>query len=308
MTTFLQVKNNAVGTLFAAINSTALTMAVQSGEGAKYPSTPFHITIGPANLPGEIIRVDSVIADTFVTIVRGQEGTVATSHSAGDAVELRVTAQSITDLNTAVDTLETDSHPKTDASPHHAETHPLDDPVHTGSLADSQHPVIASGDKHPEYQTPAEHLAVGDSPPHHIAATATDGKHIITAQIIAGVAAALAQQGHIALANHLGGTADLPQVISHAAIGEGNLHPEYLQEILHFNPLLPGHHVPVTAGAAIGVSGSQQVFHAVESGNGDLHPGYQNESEANPDGSYGKGYAEDIIASGSFPDGFTAEE
>ena len=67
------------------------------------------------------------------------------------------------------------------------------------------------------------------------------------------------------------------------------------------------HHDPVTVGAALGIS-DQQVFHDIEVGIGDLHPGYQLKSAAHTGGGYGKMYGEIIIASGVFPDGFIAEE
>lgn len=85
--TFLYVKNRAVSTLASAITSTATSLTLSSGGGAKFPtSTPFHITIDD-----EILRVTAIAGDTF-TVSRGQEGTTATAHPDGAAVELRITA------------------------------------------------------------------------------------------------------------------------------------------------------------------------------------------------------------------------
>jgi len=52
---------------------------------------------------------------------------------------------------------------------HHNQAHAIDGADHTGAITSAQHGTFASGDLHPEYQTPAEHTAVGDSSPHHAA-------------------------------------------------------------------------------------------------------------------------------------------
>ena len=97
-TTFNVVKNNAVSTLDGAITDSASSLAVAAGEGSKFPSTfPFNITID-----SEIIKVAARSTDTLSSLTRAQEGTSAAAHSDGVAAELRVTAQSPTDLNEAV--------------------------------------------------------------------------------------------------------------------------------------------------------------------------------------------------------------
>jgi hypothetical protein len=100
-TTFLAPKNNANSKLSAALAIDALSMSVLAGEGARFPSTfPYHLTVD-----NEIIRVTARTTDTM-TIVRAQESTVAAAHVAGATVQLNITAQVISDLNTAVNTLE----------------------------------------------------------------------------------------------------------------------------------------------------------------------------------------------------------
>ena len=78
------------------------------------------------------------------------DGIVATDDAAGDETDVGIdyagTAQ-IADVAAAE---------AAGTSP----TVPRGDHVHA-------HPALASGDLHPEYQTPAEHTAVGDSAPHH---------------------------------------------------------------------------------------------------------------------------------------------
>jgi len=87
-TTFLQVKNRAVSALAADITSTATSLTVTAGEGAKFPApgNGFHITI-----EDEILKCTARSTDTL-TVVRAQEGTTGVAHTAGKSVELRITA------------------------------------------------------------------------------------------------------------------------------------------------------------------------------------------------------------------------
>ena len=91
--TFLQVKNRAQTTLAAAASSTDTSISVT--DVTPFPSTtPFHITIDD-----EILEVTAIDTDNNAfTVTRGAEGTTAADHDAGAAVELRVTAQIISDL------------------------------------------------------------------------------------------------------------------------------------------------------------------------------------------------------------------
>ncbi len=97
MTTWLEVKNNANSTLAAAISDSAMELTVAAGEGARFPSAPFHISIGD-----EIMEVTVKSTDTF-TITRAQEGTAAAAHSQGDAVRLNITAGIIEQLQEEID-------------------------------------------------------------------------------------------------------------------------------------------------------------------------------------------------------------
>ena len=94
---FLQVKNRAVSTLASGISDSDLSLTVAAGEGAKFPQpgNGFHITI-----EDEILKCTARSGDTL-TVTRAQEGTGAAAHSAGKAVELRITAKLISDLNAA---------------------------------------------------------------------------------------------------------------------------------------------------------------------------------------------------------------
>jgi len=102
MTTFMNAKNFAQSTLASGITASDTSLTVQSGDGAKFPSSaPFNLVLSGS----EIVRVTAVAGDTF-TIQRAQEGTVAQGHNAGASVELNVTAQYLTDAYTAINHIE----------------------------------------------------------------------------------------------------------------------------------------------------------------------------------------------------------
>lgn len=102
---FDSTKNFAVSTLASGIDDDATSLTIQTDDGAKFPNPPFNCVIWnknsysePQDDPNlEIVRVTEITDDTF-TILRAQEGTIAHSHSAGDRVELNITAKIIDDL------------------------------------------------------------------------------------------------------------------------------------------------------------------------------------------------------------------
>ena len=87
--------NNAFGTLAASINTTATSVSLQSGQGARFPSPSgngfFYATLANQGNQLEIVQCTARVGDTL-TIVRAQEGTTARSYAAGDRLELRLTA------------------------------------------------------------------------------------------------------------------------------------------------------------------------------------------------------------------------
>lgn len=101
-TTLLEVKNNATGQLDSGITDVATTLTLGAGEGALFPSAfPFHISIDD-----EIIEVGARSVDVLSSLIRAQQGTTAAAHSASAAVELRLTAKHVSDLNTLTLSLE----------------------------------------------------------------------------------------------------------------------------------------------------------------------------------------------------------
>jgi hypothetical protein len=105
-------KNNATTRLVSAIGAADLTFTVASAEGALFPTPAagehFFVTLENSVGTKEIVRVTSRAADTFTVDGspgqgRGQEtafgGAAASSFSAGDLVELRLTAGFIEHLS-----------------------------------------------------------------------------------------------------------------------------------------------------------------------------------------------------------------
>lgn len=99
----VQVKNNAFSTLFSSLTTVATTMTVASGHGARFPSASvasgnyFYVTLIKSSGVTEIVKVTDRSTDVF-TIVRSQDGTTATTFTAGDRVELRPVAALFNEL------------------------------------------------------------------------------------------------------------------------------------------------------------------------------------------------------------------
>jgi hypothetical protein len=88
--------NNAATTLASSILVGATSLTVTAGQGALFPtlagSAYFYCTLSnTAGTTIEIVKVTARSTDTF-TIVRAQDNTTASAFSAGDKVELRLTA------------------------------------------------------------------------------------------------------------------------------------------------------------------------------------------------------------------------
>ena len=104
----LKFTNNASAKLAEAISSTSTTLKVESDKGSLFPSITspeyFYVTLVGDSVM-EIVKVTARNSDTF-TIVRAQDGTTAQAFSAGDVVELRITAAAFNDISTAIDELD----------------------------------------------------------------------------------------------------------------------------------------------------------------------------------------------------------
>lgn len=90
--------NNASATLATSINNSVTSIVVTAGQGALFPTLSagdvFFATLVDSSNNLEIIKVTARSTDTF-TAVRGQDGTLARSYTAGDRVELRPVAAAL---------------------------------------------------------------------------------------------------------------------------------------------------------------------------------------------------------------------
>lgn len=106
-TSFHKVNNNAESVLASAIDDNDLSAAVQTGDGAEFDTAKQYLTIGrTVNTPGEVVDVTSRSSDTFTIATRGVDGTSATSHEAGDAVECLLVAAHIDEIQDAINAIE----------------------------------------------------------------------------------------------------------------------------------------------------------------------------------------------------------
>mgnify|MGYP003138082293 CR=1 FL=1 len=97
----VKVTNNAFGTISAGINSSATTVTLDSGQGARFPtlggSDHFYGTLIDTSNNVEIIKVTARSTDSM-TVVRAQDNTTARAFSIGDRFELRPTAKLFEDI------------------------------------------------------------------------------------------------------------------------------------------------------------------------------------------------------------------
>lgn len=126
--------NNAFGALASAINGAATTIVLASGNGSKFPSVTggdyFLATLIGLDSNGvestwEIVKCTARSTDQL-TVIRGQEGTTATSWNAGTRIEIRWTAAGISSK----------------------------EDVGVAATLDAAH--VAALDPHPQYTTTAE--------------------------------------------------------------------------------------------------------------------------------------------------------
>jgi hypothetical protein len=89
----LKAANNAESTLNISITSTDATFTVV--DASMFPAAPFRVTVDT-----EIMEVGAIDkpTNTFSSVTRGLEGTLATSHASGARVENRLTAGYLSEL------------------------------------------------------------------------------------------------------------------------------------------------------------------------------------------------------------------
>lgn len=96
----LKISNSAYGTLASGITSSATTVVLSSGHGARFPTFGvddwgYATLVNSANIK-EIVKITARSTDTL-TVVRGQDGTTAAAYLAGDRLEMRPCAAVMND-------------------------------------------------------------------------------------------------------------------------------------------------------------------------------------------------------------------
>ena len=83
----VKLKNNAFGTLSAGISSSATTITLDSGQGAKFPTTStddyFYATLIDSSNNVEVVKVTTRSSDSM-TVTRAQDNTSARTFSLAD--------------------------------------------------------------------------------------------------------------------------------------------------------------------------------------------------------------------------------
>jgi len=91
----VKVTNNAFGTISAGINTSATTIVLDSGQGARFPTLGsgdfFFGTLIDTSNNLEIVKVTARSTDSM-TVTRAQDNTTARAFAIGDRFELRPTA------------------------------------------------------------------------------------------------------------------------------------------------------------------------------------------------------------------------
>ena len=100
--------NNATTTITARISNTDTTITVATGTGALFPVLGtgdfFQATLQDTNGNFELVKV-TARTDDIMTVVRGQDGTLAIPFPANSRFELRVLASSAQEYLDSIDFL-----------------------------------------------------------------------------------------------------------------------------------------------------------------------------------------------------------
>ena len=100
------VANNAFATLAAGITSSATSITLTSGQGARFPALAgadyFYATLVDTANNLEIVKCTARSTDVL-TVVRGAESTTANAYVTSDRLELRITAALLAEKHDAAD-------------------------------------------------------------------------------------------------------------------------------------------------------------------------------------------------------------
>jgi hypothetical protein len=97
----IKFANSAFATLASGINNSATSITLTTGQGARFPSLSagdfFYATLIDTSNNLEIIKCTARSTDVL-TVTRAEESTTARAFSAGDRIELRVTAAGFSEM------------------------------------------------------------------------------------------------------------------------------------------------------------------------------------------------------------------
>jgi hypothetical protein len=100
----IKFANNAYATLASSLTSSATSITLTTGEGARFPaaSSPdyFYATLLDSANNLEIVKVTNRSTDVL-TVVRAQESTTARAYAIADRIELRITAAALEAISEA---------------------------------------------------------------------------------------------------------------------------------------------------------------------------------------------------------------
>lgn len=117
-TTFKKISNNGQTTLLSSILIGATSLQIQLADTGKFPASGnFWVNVYLSATPAiyETMLVTNVSSNTW-TVTRAQDSTSAVAWSAGAVIELPIRVEHVTDLNTAVNTIENKIDGTTDPS------------------------------------------------------------------------------------------------------------------------------------------------------------------------------------------------
>lgn len=96
----IKLSNNAFATLAASISSSATSITLTTGQGARFPTLAagdyFFATLVDTSNNLEIVKCTARATDVL-TVTRAQESTTARTYTTGDRIEIRITAQTFVD-------------------------------------------------------------------------------------------------------------------------------------------------------------------------------------------------------------------
>ena len=104
----LKITNNATTTITAPLTSVGTTVTVTAGTGTLFPTLGagdfFQATLQDTNNNFELVKV-TARTDDIMTVVRGQDGTLAIPVPTNSRLELRVLASSTQEYLDSIDFL-----------------------------------------------------------------------------------------------------------------------------------------------------------------------------------------------------------